>query len=148
LDCKKKYLINMFIPRKQKFKKQQKGKSFNRIEKLVTLNNLNQGHFGLKTLHFCRISSVELAATYKLLKKLLKKEGKVILAVFPQTPITKKPIEVRMGKGKGNVNCWVARVKTGTILFKIQSKQAASVTKALDQVKKKLSVKTQIIFKL
>jgi len=138
----------MLIPRKQKFKKQQKGKSFNRIEKLVSLNNLNQGHFGLKTLHFCRISSRELESTYKLLKKLLKKKGKVILSIFPQTPITKKPIEVRMGKGKGNVNSWVSRVKTGAILFKIQSKQTASVIKALDQIKKKLSIRTQIIFKI
>ena len=136
--------MNNFIPQKKKFKKYQKGKNFNKIVSVKDLDSLKFGFLGLKALKASRLSSKQLSALVKTIKKLIKKSGKLTLAVFPQNPITKKPIEVRMGKGKGNVNYWVANIKVGTVICEIESKYPQIAIKALNIAKIKLPFRTKI----
>ena len=139
----------MYFPRQQKFKKQQKGKSFNRINgTILGLNNLKFGTLGLKVIEPIRLNSKQLETIYQSINKIIKKNGRVIIKYFPQTPITKKPIEVRMGKGKGNVDFWVAKIKSGSILCEIETSFKTLALKALTQAKIKLPVKTKICFKI
>lgn len=135
-----------FIPQKQRYKKQQKGKSFNRVNSVKLINSTQIEMIGLRTQSSGRVTSKQLLSFYKNVKKLIKKTGRIILCIYPQTPITKKPIEVRMGKGKGNVSFWVAKVKAGTTLCKIESNSPSLALKALIQAKQKISLKTKIIF--
>lgn len=97
------YLM-FFVPSNFKYKKQQKGKTFNKIKSNLNLSQLKFGTIGLKTISFGRIDSKQLNSFKKSIIKIIRKKGKLVLNTFPQTPITKKPIEVRMGKGKGFVN--------------------------------------------
>jgi len=133
----------MFIPKKQKYKKQQKGKSFRKI--VSTCYSLNYGQVGLKVIDSARFHSKQIASLYANLKKKMKKKGKVLMTVFPHTPVTKKPVEVRMGKGKGNVAFWVSKVKAGTIICEISTFKIKAAIRALRIIKFKLSVKTKII---
>jgi large subunit ribosomal protein L16 len=94
----------IFIPATSKYKKQQKGKAFNRIKSNLDLYQLKFGTVGLKTTSFGRLDSKQLNSFKKSVVKIIKKRGKFILNVFPQTPITKKPLAIRMGKGKGFVD--------------------------------------------
>lgn len=132
----------LFIPSKQKYKKQQKGKSFNKISKI---SFLKYGQIGLKVLSSLRITSKQLSALYNWLRKKLKKKGKVIISVFPQTPITKKPIEVRMGKGKGNVGFWVSKLKAGSLLCEVSTRYKLFAKNVLNRARFKFPIKTKII---
>lgn len=134
----------LFIPIKQKYKKQQKGKAFNKVIKSKSF--LKYGQIGLKVLSSYRLNSKQLVALFNGLKKKIKKKGKLIISVFPQTPITKKPIEVRMGKGKGNVSHWVSKVKPGNILCEISTPNVIFAKKILNYARFKLPIKTKIIF--
>lgn len=131
-----------FIPNFKKLKKQQKGKFFNK-----TTNNLSFDYFYqkktcvLKSVESSRLSYIQLQAFYKVIKKLLKKSGKIILKVFTHKPITKKPLEVRMGKGKGSIFSWIAKIKAGTIICEIKYNKLFSVKKALNYAKIKLPFK-------
>ena len=129
-------------PKKQKYKKQQKGRAFNKIGPVFTLNSLSFGSYGLKTLESGRISSKQLESLYQCLNKIIKKTGRVVLTVFPHTPISKKPIEVRMGKGKGNVDSWVAKIKAGRVICEIITNSKELAIKALHQAQLKLPIKT------
>jgi len=135
----------LYIPKKSKYKKQQKGKSFQRISKKIDFFRLNYGTIGLKATSSGRITSKELKTARQLIQKFLKKQGRLKINVFPDTPITKKPLEVRMGKGKGSVNHWIFKVKAGMILFEVQLKSNSSITHILALVQLRLSIKTQII---
>ena len=136
----------MFIPKKSKFKKQQKGKFCNRINSSsVEPNQLHFGSVGLKALSFSSLSSKQLETLRQSISKSVKKTGRVVINAFPSTPVSKKPIEVRMGKGKGNVDHWVFKVKPGFVLCEIITDQVEVAVKALEAVKKKLSIKTKII---
>lgn len=94
----------LLIPRKQKYKKYHKGRIPNKINKYFNLHNLKQGSIGLKTVNFGILQSTQLKSFYLSINKIMKRKGKVLLKVFPHIPVSKKPIEVRMGKGKGAVN--------------------------------------------
>lgn len=133
-----------FVPLKQKYKKQQKGKVFNKIVNTKTF--LKYGQIGLVVLSFSRLDSKQLVAVFNNLRKKIKKKGKLIMSVFPQTPITKKPIEVRMGKGKGNVSHWVARVRPGTLLCEISTSNLLFAKRILTYARYKLSIETKIIY--
>jgi large subunit ribosomal protein L16 len=136
-----------FIPKKSKFKKQQKGKSPNRINGSSSQQyQLNMGSVGLKSLTADRITSKQLEALRQTTSKLVKKAGRVIINAFPSTPVSKKPIEVRMGKGKGNVDHWVFKIKPGFVLCEIITDKRDIATVALETAQKKLSVQTKIIF--
>jgi len=134
-----------FIPNKLKFKKYQKGKNFNKISKPTSfLQNKRLGVICLKALESFRLTSTQLQAIYKSIRKLIKKNGKITLKTFPHTPITKKPLEVRMGKGKGPVNFWISKISVGSVLCEIQSKKVSVVKKALLYTQIKLPFKTKI----
>ncbi len=135
----------MFIPNQQKYKKYQKGKTKNKINKVFFLNFFLQKQISLKSLESGRLYSTELFALYQTLNKYIKKSGRILMCVYPQTPLCKKPIEVRMGKGKGNVAFWVANIKVGTIICNIIGADITLAFKALLHGKQKLSLKTKIL---
>jgi len=131
-------------PRNTKYSKQQKGKTFNKINKVLTLSILKKGSFYLKVTEAGRITAKQLETFYQAVNKYVKKTGKILLKIFPQTPISKKPIEVRMGKGKGSVSLWVAKVKAGSIVCEVISQFDTNTIKALNYAKQKLPLKTKI----
>jgi len=134
-----------FIPNKLKFKKYQKGKKFNMITKPTSfIQRKRLGVICLKALESSRLSSTQLQAFFKSIRKVIKKSGKITLKTFPHTPITKKPLEVRMGKGKGPVSYWISKVSVGIVLCEIQSKKVSIVKKALLYTQIKLPFKTKI----
>lgn len=148
MDLSKKYIIynKMFIPKKSKFKKQQKGKLCNRIDgSRLSLNQLHFGSVGLKALSRDNLTSKQIETLRQSINKAVKKTGKIIIKPFPSVPVSKKPIEVRMGKGKGSVDHWVFKVRPGYVLCEIVTDQIEIAVKALVMVKKKLSIKTKII---
>ena len=136
----------LFIPKKSKFKKQQKGRAFNKISNNLNFNKI-EGDLGLKALSFGKITSKQLKAIRQLINKIIKKSGQLQMCAFPQTPITKKPKEIRMGKGKGNVDHWVLKVKPGFILCKIRTNSLLLCSKALNLVKFRFPIKTKIVYK-
>lgn len=135
-----------FIPKKKKFKKEQKGKHFNRITKLNSLNNLPFGVVGLKALESSRLTSKQLYAFQFLMNKNLKKIGRLTLNVFPHTPISKKPIEIRMGKGKGNVDHWVAKINYGSLICQIETRSTIFAIKGLKLAQLRLPFTTKIVY--
>ena len=136
--------MNNFVPKKKKYKKYQKGKSFNKVAPIHFIDTLKVGSIGLKALNHSRLDSKQLNSMVKSIKKLIKKTGKLYLKVFPQNPITNKPVEVRMGKGKGTVCYWVAKIKLGCILCEIETKKPKIAIKALNNAQIKLPFKTRI----
>jgi large subunit ribosomal protein L16 len=135
----------LFIPSGSKFKKEQKGKSFRRINKDVNYVQLKYGFIGLKAVSSGRVSSKEVKTVRQVINKILKKKAFVRINIFPQTPITKKPLEIRMGKGKGGVNSWVFKVRPGMVLVEIQTEFKALALKALKLVQIRLSLSTKVI---
>jgi large subunit ribosomal protein L16 len=135
----------MFFPTKFKYKKQQKGKSFLKINSQINSINKNFNFIGLKTLNAGRLTTNQLKTLRQSILKIIKKKGRLNLYVFPQTPITKKPIEIRMGKGKGNVDHWVAKIKAGTVLCSINSLSNVLAFNALKYAQIKIPFKTKII---
>lgn len=135
----------MFTPKKSKFKKQQKGILFNRINSPVSPNKLSFGSLGLKAISFDKITSKQIETIRLSLNKFMKKLGKVIINIFPNVPISQKPLEVRMGKGKGSVSHWVFKVKPGFVLCEIVTDQLKVAKRALLSLKKKMNLKTKII---
>ena len=134
-------------PRKSKFKKQQKGKSFNRINSTsIDLYSLKFGSVGIKALSAGRITSKQIESVRQAISKIIKKQGRLKINVFPDTPITKKPIEVRMGKGKGSVDHWVFKVKPGFVLYEIETAYTSLAVKALESGQIRLPIKSRIIF--
>lgn len=133
-----------FIPIKRKYKKEQKGRSLNKIKKLIGLDYFKCCSYGLKSLDFGRLNSKHIESMYQSINKIIKKNGRVVLKVFAHTPISKKPIEVRMGKGKGNIDHWVAKIKSGTILCEIETNMNSLALKALKIAQFRLPIKTKI----
>lgn len=137
----------LFVPKKSKFKKSQKGKFFNKIRgSSAGVYQLKTGSVGLKSLSVNRITSKQLETLKQTITKTVKKSGKVIINAFPNTQVSKKPIEVRMGKGKGNVDFWVFKVKPGFILCEIVTDNIEIASTALKIVQKKLNLKSKIVF--
>lgn len=135
----------MFTPKKSKFKKQQKGKFFNKVSGINDFNQLKFGSIGLKAMSFSRLSSKQIETIKKVITKQIKKMGRLIIHPFPNTPISHKPIEIRMGKGKGNIDHWVCKIKPGLILCEIVTDQTDFVRKVLTSLIKKMNIKARII---
>jgi large subunit ribosomal protein L16 len=135
----------MFIPKKFKFKKQQKGKISNCINSVIVSDQLYSGCLGLKAMSFDRITSKQLETMRQFISKSIRKTGRLVFNFFPNQPISQKPLEVRMGKGKGNVNHWIFKVKPGFVLCEIITDQIKIAKKALILLKKKMNIKTRII---
>ena len=107
----------MLHPKRQKYRKQQKGRNTGLAYKGSTISF---GSFGLKSLEFSRLTSRQIESARIALTRNMKREGKVWIRIFPDKPITSKPAEVRMGKGKGAVDHYVCQVQPGRILFEIE----------------------------
>jgi large subunit ribosomal protein L16 len=135
-----------FIPQNSKFRKQHKGKSFNRINKNINYNQLNVGSIGLKTLEASRITSKQLESLKQAVSKIIKKSGRVLFPLFPDTPISKKPLEIRMGKGKGAVDHWIFKLQPGFIICEIETQSYSNAIKALKAAQFRCPTKTKIIF--
>lgn len=131
----------MFLqPNRVKYKKIKKGK----LVKFSYKNNLNFGTIGLKALESGFISARQLESARQAIVRKIKKKGKLWIKIFPNLPITKKPAEVRMGKGKGNVSHWVAKIRGGSVLFEVCGINRKNAIKAFKTGSAKLPVKTQI----
>jgi len=107
----------MLQPKKTKYRKQQKGKN----RGLATRGNkISFGEFGLKAVDRGRITARQIEAARRAITRAIKRGGKIWIRIFPDKPITKKPLEVRQGKGKGSVEYWVAQIQPGRLLFEIE----------------------------
>lgn len=125
-------------PKRIKYKKIKKG----RLNKYNYKNNLGFGTIGLKALESGLISSRQIEAARQAISRKMKKKGKLWIKIYPSLPITKKPAEVRMGKGKGSVSHWVAKVRGGSVLFEICGVNKKTAIKAFKTGSAKLPVKT------
>lgn len=135
----------LFIPKKTKFKKKQKGKKLNTITKVQSIYGLHFGKLGLKSKEFGHLTSKQIVSIRQTINKKIKKKGKLKMNIFPNTQISKKPLEVRMGKGKGNVNRWVFKVKTGVVLCEIETFALDIGINALKLAQYKIPIKTKIV---
>ena len=132
----------MLQPKKTKFRKAHKG----RIKGLATSGaSLAFGEYGLKAVEPERLTARQIEAARRALTRHMKRAGRVWIRVFPDVPVTKKPLEVRMGSGKGAPEFWVARVKPGRILFEIDGVSVALAREALTLAAAKLPIKTRFI---
>lgn len=132
----------MLQPKRTKYRKAHKG----RIHGLAKGGyELNFGSYGMKALEPERVTARQIEAARRAITRHLKRAGRVWIRVFPDKPVTKKPAEVRMGKGKGSVEYWVAVVKPGRILFEIDGVPAELAQEAIERGAAKLPIKTKFI---
>ena len=132
----------MLSPKRTKFRKQHKGK----VKGLATRGHLiSYGSFGLKSMEPSWITARQLEAARIAVTRYLKREGQVWIRIFPDKPITKKHAEVRMGKGKGAPEYWVAVIKPGTILFEATGVSLETAQEALRLAQQKLPVSTRFV---
>ena len=137
----------LLSPRNFKYRKQQKGKSINRISvKSKNTKNLIFGEIGLKSIESGRLTAKQMQSVRQVINKKIKKIGRLKINVFPHTPVSKKPVEVRMGKGKGNVDHHIFKVKAGIIIYEIETKFTSISIKALKLAQRRLLFKTKIIY--
>ena len=129
-------------PKRTKYRKAHKGRIHGTASRC---NLLNYGAFGLKALQPERIISKQIEAARVALTRHMKRQGKVWTRIFPNIPVSKKPVEVRMGKGKGNPEYWACRVKPGRILFEVDGVSEAIAKIALYKASAKLPIKTKFI---
>lgn len=134
----------MLVPKKTKYRKSQKGGK--KIKGHATSGNkLSYGSFGLKSLESGKINSRQIEAARKVITRCMKRAGKLWICVFPHTPVTKKPAEVRMGSGKGSVEYYMMKVKPGRVIFEIDGVNDDVSLEALQKASAKLPFKTKII---
>ncbi len=132
----------MLQPKKTKFRKQFKG----RISGTATSGaELNFGQFGLKALEPERVNARQIEAARRAITRAMKRAGRVWIRIFPDVPVTSKPIEVRMGKGKGSVDFWACRVKPGRIMFEVDGVPEDVAREGLRLAAMKLPIKTRTI---
>jgi large subunit ribosomal protein L16 len=134
----------MLQPKRQKYRKQHKGRNRGLAHKGSTISF---GSFGLKSMDFSRLTSRQIEAARIALTRNMKREGKVWIRVFPDKPITSKPAEVRMGKGKGAVDHWVAQVKPGRIMFELDGVPFEVAAEALRLAAQKLPLLTTVVIR-
>lgn len=136
----------MFTPKETKYKKQHKGRKFNKIRKpmqvLEVLNNPEA--VLLRSLGHSRISDRQLFTIRQTIAKKLKKQGKFYINLFADTPVSKKPLEIRMGKGKGAVSFWIAKLVPGSVIVELHGLVTSKAIAILEEVQKKLPIKTVI----
>jgi large subunit ribosomal protein L16 len=132
----------MLQPKKTKFRKQAKGRN----RGLANVGNkVSFGDFGLKATTRGRITARQIEAARRAISRHIKRGGKLWIRMFPDKPITKKPLEVRQGKGKGNVEYWVAQIQPGKVLYEIEGIPEALAREAFTLAAAKLPVKTTFV---
>lgn len=132
----------MLQPKRTKFRKQQKGR--NRGLAQVS-NRVSFGEFGLKATTRGFITARQIEAARRAITRYVKRGGKLWIRVYPDKPVTKKPVEVRMGKGKGNVEYWVAPIQPGRMLYEIQGVTEDQAREAFRLASAKLAVRTTFV---
>ena len=132
----------MLQPKKTKYRKAHKG----RIKGVATsATTLNYGTFGLKAIEADRITARQIEAARVAMTRFMKRAGRVWVRIFPDVPVSKKPTEVRMGKGKGSPEFWACRVKPGRILFEVDGVSEEVAKEALYKASAKLPIKCKFI---
>jgi large subunit ribosomal protein L16 len=132
----------MLQPKRTKFRKQHKGRIHGEAK---GGHELNFGTWGLKATQPERITARQIEAARRAMTRHMKRQGRVWIRIFPDIPVTAKPIEVRMGKGKGSVDRWVAKVAPGRVMFEIDGVSDAIAQEALRLAAMKLPIKTRTV---
>lgn len=134
----------MLMPSRTKFRKVRKGK----VRGVATSGNtIAFGEYALQSQGHERITSRQIEAARQAMTRYIKRGGKIWIRIFPHTPVTRKPLDVKMGSGKGNPEFFVAKVRPGTILFEMQSVDEATAREAMRLASHKLPVKTKFLTK-
>ncbi len=135
----------MLQPTRTKFRKAHKG----RIKGVATsATNLNFGQYGLKAMEPDRVTARQIEAARRALTRHMKRSGQVWIRLYPDVPVSKKPLEVRMGSGKGTPEYWVVRIKPGRILFEIDGVSEALARESLALAAAKLPIKTRFVARI
>ena len=135
----------MLQPKKTKFRRAFKGRIHGDAKGGFALNF---GAFGLKAMEPERVTARQIEAARRAITRQMKRQGRVWIRVFPDVPVSKKPIEVRMGKGKGAPEFWVCRVKPGRVLFEVDGVTAQVAREALELAAAKLPIKTRFVARI
>ncbi len=137
----------MLLPAKTKYRKAQKGG-----KKILGTSSsgttLKFGSYGIKAIEPCKLNSKQIESARKVITRYMKRSGKMWIMVFPHTPVTKKPAEVRMGSGKGGVEYYIAKIKPGRIIFEIDGIDSDSAKIALSKASSKLPFRSRIVNKV
>ncbi|MBE89056.1 MAG: 50S ribosomal protein L16 [Rhodospirillaceae bacterium] len=135
----------MLSPKQTKHRKQHKG----RVKGLAKGGTtLNFGSFGLKATTPGRVTARQIEAARRTITRHIKRAGRVWIRIFPDVPVSQKPAEVRMGKGKGTPEYWMARVKPGRVMFELDGVERETAKRAFELAAAKLPVKTRFIMRL
>jgi len=132
----------MMQPKRTKFRKQMKGRNRGLA---LNGNKVSFGEFGLKSAEWGRLTARQIEAARRVITRYVKRGGKMWIRVFPDVPVTKKPLEVRMGSGKGNVEFWAAKVQPGRMIYELEGVTEAEAREAFTLAAAKLPVKTVIV---
>ena len=132
----------MLSPKRTKFRKQHKGRIHGEAK---GGSELNFGTFGLKATEPDRINARQIEAARRAITRAMKRQGRVWIRIFPDVPVSKKPIEVRMGKGKGTPEFWACKVKPGRIMFEVDGVPEAVAREALRLAAMKMSVRSRVV---
>ncbi len=132
----------MLQPKRTKFRKMRKGRNRGLA---TTGNKVSFGEFGLKSVGRARITARQIEAARRAISRHVKRGGKIWIRVFPDVPITKKPLEVRMGSGKGSVEYWVAKIQPGRVLYEIEGVSEEVARAAFRLAAAKLPIQTVFV---
>ena len=135
----------MLQPKRTKFRKMHKGRISGNAKGGFTLNF---GSYGLKSLEPSRVTARQIEAARRAMTRHMKRAGRVWIRIFPDVPVSKKPTEVRMGKGKGSVEYWAAKVKPGRMMFEIDGVPVDVAREALSLAAAKLPVKCKFVSRI
>ena len=132
----------MLQPKRTKFRKQFKGKNRGLAQ---SGNKVSFGEYGLKATERGRVSARQIEAARRAMTRKVKRNGKIWIRIFPDVPISSKPLEVRMGKGKGNVDYWCSKVQPGTVLYEMEGVSEEEAREAFRLAANKLPIKTTFV---
>ena len=132
----------MLQPKRTKFRKQFKGKNRGLAQ---AGNKVSFGEYGLKATERGRVTARQIEAARRAMTRHIKRGGKIWIRVFPDVPISSKPLEVRMGKGKGNVDHWVAKIQPGAVLYEMEGVTEELAREAFRLAENKLPIKTTFV---
>ena len=132
----------MLQPKRTKFRKQFKGKNRGLAQ---SGNRVSFGEYGLKATERGRVTARQIEAARRAMTRHIKRGGKIWIRIFPDVPISSKPLEVRMGKGKGNVDHWVAKIQPGAVLYEMEGVNEELAREAFRLAANKLPIKTTFV---
>ncbi len=135
----------MLQPKRTKFRKQHKGRNRGLA---TTGNKVSFGEFGLKATTRGRVTARQIEAARRAMTRYIKRGGNIWIRIFPDKPISNKPLEVRMGKGKGNVEYWVAQIKPGAVMYEMEGVSEEIAREAFKLAAAKLPVKTTFVTRM